>query len=81
MTFGADGTVYVAGRAQGQMPGPDAAIGGYDGYIEAFKTDAAGKPSVAFSSTFGTTQQDKPKGLVVDGNNLFTASVEDGHAV
>jgi hypothetical protein len=81
VTFGADGTVYVAGRAQGQMPGPDAPIGGYDGYIEAFKTDATGKPSVAFSSTFGTTQQDKPKGLVVDGNNLFTASVEDGHAV
>jgi len=81
VTFGADGTVYVAGRAQGQMPGPGAPIGGYDGYIEAFKTDATGKSSVAFSSTFGTTGQDKPKGLVVDGTNLFTASVEDGHAV
>ncbi|MFL5295373.1 MAG: hypothetical protein ACJ798_03225 [Phenylobacterium sp.] len=83
MTFGADGTLYVAGRAQGQMPGADAGapIGGYDGYLEAFTTDPAGKPSVAFTQSYGTAGQDKPKGLVVSGTNLYTASVEDGHAV
>lgn len=81
VTFGSDGTVYVAGRAEGQMPGPDAPIGGYDGYVEAFKTDSNGVPSAAFTSTFGTTGADKPQGLVVSGNNLITASVENGHAV
>ena len=81
VTFGANDTVYVAGRAQGQMPGPNAPIGGYDGYVEAFTTDSAGKASTAFTSTFGTTGADKPQGLVVNGNNLITASVENGHAV
>jgi hypothetical protein len=80
-TFGADGTLYVAGRAQGQMPGAGAPIGGMDGYIEAFKTDAAGKPSVAFTQTFGTSAEDKPQGLVVSGNTLYTAGVENGHAI
>jgi hypothetical protein len=81
VTFGADGTVYVAGRAQGQMPGATTPSGDYDGYVEAFKTDATGKPSVAFTQSFGTAGPDKPQGLVVNGSNLITASVESGHAV
>jgi hypothetical protein len=81
VAFGADGTVYVAGRAQGQMPGTSTPIGGYDGYIEAFKTSAKGVPTATFTQTFGTTGQDKPAGLVVDGNSLIVASNEDGHAV
>ncbi|HEV7385100.1 MAG TPA: hypothetical protein VGN89_09490 [Phenylobacterium sp.] len=81
VAFGADGTVYVAGRAQGQMPGTSTPIAGYDGYIEAFKTSATGKPTATFTQTFGTTGQDKPAGLVVDGNSLIVASNEDGHAV
>jgi len=80
-TFGADGTLYVAGRAQGQMPGTGAPVGGMDGYIEAFKTDTTGKPSVAFTQTFGTTAEDKPQGLVVSGNTLYTAGVENGHGI
>ena len=82
VAFSADGsTVYVAGQAQGAMPGGGAPIGGYDGYIEAFTTSAAGAPHAAFTQTFGTTGQDSVKGMVVDGNSLITASVENGHAV
>jgi hypothetical protein len=81
VAFGADGTVYVAGRAQGQMPGQATPIGGYDGYIEAFSTDSKGNPVAKFTQSFGTTGPDKPQGLVINGNNLITASVENGHAV
>jgi hypothetical protein len=81
LAFGADGTLYVAGQAQGQMPGATSPIGGQDGYIEAFKTDASGNPTTAFTQSFGTTGADKPQGMVVNGTNLITASVESGHAV
>ena len=81
VAFGADGTVYVAGRAQGQMPGTSSPIGGYDGYIEGFTTDAKGKPTATFTQSFGTTDSDKPQGMVVNGNSLIVASVESGHAV
>ena len=83
VAFSADGkTVYVAGQAQGSLPGsPVAPSGGYDGYIEAFQTSATGVPSATFTQTFGTAGQDTPRGLVVDGNALITASVENGHAV
>ena len=83
VTFSADGsTVYVAGQAQGSMPGSSVSPqGGYDGYIEAFQTSATGTPHAVFTQSFGTAGQDSPKGIAVDGNNLFTASVESGHAV
>ncbi len=82
VAFSADGsTVYVAGQAQGALPGAGAPIGGYDGYIEAFTTTATGAPRAQFTQTFGTTGQDSVKGLVVDGNSLITASVENGHAI
>ena len=82
VAFSADGsTVYVAGQAQGALPGAGAPIGGYDGYIEAFTTSATGAPQAAFTQTFGTTAQDSVKGMVVDGNSLITASVENGHAI
>ena len=83
VAFSADGsTVYVAGQAQGTMPGSAVApAGGYDGYIEAFQTTAAGTPQATFTQSFGTAGQDTPKGMVVDGNTLITASVENGDAV
>ncbi len=82
VSFSADGaTVYVAGQAQGALPGAGAPIGGYDGYIEAFQTSASGTPQATFTQTFGTTAQDSVKGMVVDGNSLITASVENGHAI
>ncbi len=81
VSFSADGkTVYVAGNATGTMPG-GTSIGGQDGYIEAFQTTAAGNPKVMFTQSFGTTGQDSTKGMVVDGNSLITASVENGDAV
>ena len=81
VAFGDDGTVYVAGQAKSAMPGGGAAVGGLDGYIEAFATGATGKVSTLFTQTFGTSGNDKPKGLVVDGSSLVVASNEDGHAV
>jgi hypothetical protein len=82
VAFGADGTVYVAGQTKSAMPGGGAAQGDWDGYIEAFATDATtGKVSTQFTQGFGTTGADKPKGMVVDGTSIVTASVESGHAV
>ena len=81
VAFGADGTVYVAGQAKSAMPGGAAAQGDWDGYIEAFGTDAAGKVSTLFTQSFGGSGAEKPKGLVVDGSALVVASVESGHAV
>jgi hypothetical protein len=80
VAFGTDGTVYVAGRSQSEMPNADS-IGGWDGYLEAFKADATGAVQTVFTQSFGTTGTDTPKGLVVNGNSVVVASVEDGHGV
>jgi len=95
VAFGADGTVYVAGRTKQALVG-STPIGGWDSYVEAFKLNPAPavlppgsdptapvKPNVTttFTQSFGTVGDDKPSGLVVDGANLITASVENGHAV
>lgn len=82
VAFSANGsTVYVGGQAQGDMPGGGAAAGGQNGYIEGFTTSASGTPQVAFTQSFGPAGQDSTKGMVVDGNSLITASVENGDAV
>jgi hypothetical protein len=80
VAFGDDGTVYVSGQTQSAMPGATA-DGGQDGYIEAFQTTAQGNPKVLFTQTVGSSGADKPAGMVVNGNSLYTASVENGHAV
>jgi len=95
VAFGADGTVYVAGRTKQALAG-STGIGGWDSYIEGFKLNPAPavlppgadpnapvKPNVTttFTQSFGTVDNDKPSGLVVDGTNLITASVENGHAI
>jgi hypothetical protein len=81
VAFGADGTVYVAGRTKQALSG-STAIGGWDSYIEGFKQDPTTKAvATTFTQSFGTTDSDRPSGLVVDGNALVTASVENGHAV
>jgi len=71
----------VAGRAKSVMPGGGAPMGDWDGYIEGSKADAAGNVQTLFTQSFGGAGADKPKGMVVDGNALVTASVESGHAV
>jgi hypothetical protein len=80
VAFGADGTVYVAGRSRSPMQGADA-IGNWDSYVQGFKTDAKGKVTTLFTQSFGSAAADRTAGLVVDGNALVTASVEDGRAV
>lgn len=79
---GADGnTVFVAGQAKSALPGGGAAQGDWDGYIEAFATSSTGKVSTVFTQSFGGGAADKPKGMVVDGDRVTVASVEDGHGV
>ena len=81
VAFGADGVVYVTGQSKSALPGGGSPLGGLDGYIEAFATDAAGKVSTLFTQPFGGAGADRPRGLVVDGDALVVASVEDGRAV
>jgi hypothetical protein len=82
ITFGADGTVYVAGRSKSAMPG-GGYVGDYDSYVEAYaqKLDVNGRVVTKFTQNFGTTGADKPAGLVVDGQTMYTATVENGHGV
>lgn len=83
--FGADGTVYIAGRAKSAVTGASA-VGGWDGYVQAFKAGepypTAGIVSGAVATRqFGTTADDSVDAMVVDGSSLYTAGVEDGRAV
>jgi hypothetical protein len=85
VSFGADGVVYVAGRSQSAMTGA-ASVGGWDGYVQAFKAaepyPTAGIVSKSIGVTqFGTGGEDSVAATTVDGNNLYTAGIEDGHAV
>ncbi|MDP3658905.1 hypothetical protein [Phenylobacterium sp.] len=80
LTFGADGTVFVAGDAKSTMPGATA-LGGRDGYIEGFKAGADGKVKAVFTQQFGTASDDHSAGMVMDGTALVVASVENGRAV
>lgn len=80
IAFGADGSVYVAGRAQSNLPGTTG-IGGWDSYIEGFKADAKNKVTTLFAQSVGSTGSDRPGGLVVDGDCLVLANNEEGRAV
>lgn len=85
VSFGADGMVYIGGRARSAIAG-GAALGGWDGYVQAFK---AGEPyptagiTVAATATvqFGTGSDDSVDAMTIDGSNLYTAGVENGRAV
>ncbi|MDB5420968.1 MAG: regulatory protein FlaEY, partial [Brevundimonas sp.] len=86
VSFGADGTVYIAGRAKSAITGAATAGGGWDGYVQAFKAGeaypTAGITAKAIAATqFGTTADDSVDAMTIDGNNLYTAGVEDGRAV
>ncbi len=37
--------------------------------------------ATTFTQSFGTTESDKPSGMIVDGDSLVTASVENGRAI
>jgi hypothetical protein len=85
IVFGDNNMVYVAGRSKSTLPGA-AGLGDWDSYIEGFgppSTDplTKGKVPATFTQSFGTSGADRPAGMVLDGTNLVTASVENGHAV
>lgn len=73
VSFGADGSLYVLGRTKGAMPGQTSS-GNWDSYLRAF--DPQGR--LKSTTQFGTSGEDKPAGLVVDGTNVVVASVEGG---
>lgn len=82
IAFGADGAIYVAGRAKSAMPG-GGYVGDWDTYIEAFAptVDVNGKAVARFTTSFGTAAADRPAGMVVDGTDMYVATVEDGRGV
>lgn len=85
VSFGPTGIVYVAGRAQSAIPG-ESAVGGWDGYVQAFSESQAypSAPTVASSAgtaQFGTTADDGVQAITVDGSNLYSAGVENGRMI
>ena len=85
VTFGTDGMVYVGGRSKSAIAGT-ASVGGWDGYVQAFKAGepypTAGIQAKAVGQTqFGTGADDQVDAIAIDGSNLYTAGVEDGRAV
>lgn len=85
VSFGPNGAVYVGGRAQSAMTGT-VGVGGWDGYVQAFTATQA-YPSAPVVSTaagvvqFGTAGTDGVDAIAVDGNNLYSAGIEDGRIV
>ncbi|HEX7885695.1 MAG TPA: hypothetical protein VF474_06935 [Phenylobacterium sp.] len=85
IVFGDNDMVYVAGRSKSSLPGA-APLGDWDSYIEGFGPPSTaiatkGKVPATFTQSFGTSDADRPAGMVLDGTNLITASVENGRAV
>jgi hypothetical protein len=81
VAFGSDGVVYVAGRTKSSLPNGGGQIGGWDSYLSAYAPGSTGIPKALFTQQFGTTGNDAPTGLVVDGDRVLVAGSEDGHAV
>jgi WD40 repeat protein len=81
LTFGADGTVYVAGQTKSAMPGSAGAIGGWDSYVSAVVTTAKGLPSTTFTTQFGSGGDDKVIGIAINGTSLVVAGNEGSHGV
>ncbi len=85
VAFGADGRVYVSGRSQSAMPGGQAS-GGWDSYVQTFGESQlhSTAPIVGTSlgvTQFGTVGDDTVQAMTVDGNNLYTAGIENGSFV
>ena len=76
VSFGPDGAVYVVGKTGGSVQG-GTALGGGDGYLQAFTT----KGVASYSTDIGSAQADKSAGVSADAAGVVVASVENGHAV
>ena len=87
VSFGENGQVYVAGRAQSAMTGTIAvAAGGWDSYVQTFsetqKHSLAPVTAVAMGAVqFGTAGDDTVEAMVRDGDTLYTAGQENGRMV
>ncbi len=85
VSFAADGTVVVAGRARSAMTGA-AQIGAWDGYVQSFRADQL-YPGAPFTVTspgvaqFGTSGDDSVSASVAVGQDLFTTGVESGRLI
>jgi hypothetical protein len=85
VAFGPDGLVYIGGRSRSAIPGTGS-VGGWDGYVQAFK---AGEPyptagiiaGAVGQAQFGTSADDGVDAIAIDGSNLYTAGIENGRAV
>jgi hypothetical protein len=77
VTFGADGSVYVAGQTQSALPGAGGSEGGTDGYIQGFTSTG----TQTFLQEYGTSGTDTPAGIAVVGNTLLVAGTENGDGV
>lgn len=85
VSFGPNGAVYVGGRAQSAMAGT-VGVGGWDGYVQAFTATQAYPSAPVVSKAagvvqFGTSGTDGVDAVAVDGNNLYSAGVEDGRII
>lgn len=85
VSFGADGKVYVAGRAKSAMPGA-AGLGNWDGYLQGFTATQAHSlaPLIGTAtsiSQFGTAGEDSVKAMTTQGSSIYTAGVENGQVV
>ena len=76
VAFGADGSVYVAGKTISALPGATSQ-GSADGYLKAFSATGV----QAFATEFGTSGQDGASGVAVSGSSVYVAGVENGDAV
>ena len=81
VAFGEGGIVYVAGRTKSSMPGGGGSLGNWDSYLTAVAPDTKGVPKTLFTQQFGTAGEDSVGGLVVDGDKVTLAGVENGRAV
>ncbi|MES2835396.1 MAG: transcriptional regulator [Pseudomonadota bacterium] len=85
VSFGANGAVYVGGRAKSAIPG-GTTVGGWDGYVQGFNATQP-YPGAAYTvknagvSQFGTTGEDSVQSVTVDGSNLYSAGVENGRLI
>lgn len=76
VAFGADGSVYVGGRARSGMPGA-AALGGWDAYLQTFSSTGLFQNI----QQFGSAGEDAASRVAIEGSTLVVAGVENGSAV
>jgi hypothetical protein len=78
LTFGADGSLYVAGQTKGVMTSTATNAGGTDSYLQ--KLTAKG--TLVYTRQIGTSGDDRASGVTVDQDgNVVLATVESGAAV